>query len=398
MGLYDRDYGRFRPVRGTERQGSFGWFDGEVWKKIIIANVIVFIAQFMFVRAPTEEDLLEIPWLRDQVAEIDAIDDQEAASRYRQMVDAQRRFAGDPEYGPSSSALASEEIPEELSEDDTLIYAEKYREYMRAQLLAMAPKVSLIEDLFALSSDKVARGQVWRLFTCGFCHDRMGIYHILFNMLFLYWFGSRLERKYGSPEFTAFYVISLLVSSLAYVALDLYTNANMSAIGASGAVFGVVVLYALLYPYERIYIYFLFPVEIRWMVALYVIYDLHPVLIMLGGDEYHDGVAHAAHLGGALFGFAYWYNRWELMPTIRQAKASLGAFVPQQGGSGGGPRVLKTPFAEREKQTTPEDQRRLDEILAKISREGRESLSNEELRVLEETSRKIRVDREDEGA
>ena len=125
---------------------------------------------------------------------------------------------------------------------------------------------------------------------------------------------------------------------------------DIPAIGASGAVWGVVALYALMYPYERIYIYFLFPIEIRWLVLLYFIFDLHPVLLALSGDRQFTGVAHAAHIGG-------------------------------------GKSNNEPPKAD---ENTGD---RLDTILNKVSRHGRDALTDDERAYLEEASRKMREQR-----
>ena len=100
------------------------------------------------------------------------------------------------------------------------------------------------------------------------------------------------------------------------MALDLYTGELTPAIGASGAVWGLMALYALLYPYEQIYIYFLFPIQIRYLALIYFLFDLHPVLLALSGDRMMRGVGHAAHVGGAVFGFLYYRNHWRVMNWI----------------------------------------------------------------------------------
>ena len=94
----------------------------------------------------------------------------------------------------------------------------------------------------------VYQGQVWRLLTHAFCHDRYGVFHILFNMLFLYWFGCTLESMYGSREFLLFYLAAAVFAGLAFVGLDLYTGSRIPGIGASGAVMAVTMLYAMHFP------------------------------------------------------------------------------------------------------------------------------------------------------
>ncbi len=145
-------------------------------------------------------------------------------------------------------------------------------------------------------------------------------------MLFFYWFGSTLEVMYGSREFLLFYLSAALTASLAFVGLDLITGGAAPMIGASGAVMGVTMLFAIHYPRHVIYVMLIIPIEVRWLVCLYVIFDLHPVLLALAGDRQFTGVAHAAHLGGLAFGFLYWKRGWRLEPLIQAlADAPLGS-------------------------------------------------------------------------
>ena len=103
-----------------------------------------------------------------------------------------------------------------------------------------------------LDVDKVMAGQVWRLLTYAFLHDREALLHIVFNMLFLWWFGHEVENIYGGKEFLAFYLAAALISSLAYVLWQLVVGAHGSALGASGAVSAVVVLVAINRPLQAI--------------------------------------------------------------------------------------------------------------------------------------------------
>ncbi len=391
MGIENRDYSRTRFENfgggGSRRSSSFA--DWEVWKKIIAINVAVFLLQIFITRPATENDFRSMQYFDDEFLEY-AVDEE-------LLAEAKKESASDPNASLSESEkeIAKERQREELIE-------EKRREIVKQQLRHM-PQASVIEDWFALEADKVKQGQIWRLITTGFLHDRMGIFHILVNMLFLYWFGSRLENRYGSEEFMAIFFASLLSASFFYVALDLYTGKSVPAIGASGAVWGIVAVYALLYPYERIYIYFLFPVEIRFIVLIYFLIDLHPVLLTLSGQDRGDGIAHAAHIGGAIFGFLYWYNRWELMPFVRRLTSSLGPQVNSGRGQwansqrrNSSDRPATVPFRTSSETPTSMDakaQQKMDAILEKISREGRDSLTDDELRVLEESSREIRNQR-----
>ena len=92
-------------------------------------------------------------------------------------------------------------------------------------------QISVVQEWLELDPEKVKKGQVWRIVTGAFCHDRFGVWHILFNLLFIYWFGRRLELLYGSREFCLFYFGSVIFSSLVYVLVAFWTKDLVPAIG-----------------------------------------------------------------------------------------------------------------------------------------------------------------------
>ena len=366
MGLDGRDYARegFSSDRGgwSSSTGSAGIREWEVWKKLIAVNVIVFLLQIFFTRTAGPADFQRL----------NAEAGMSTISRFDEM--------------------------DEFAETDDLESLEEFESrFIRDRMIGS--KTSIVQEWCELDSKKVLSGQIWRPFTAGFLHNRFGVWHLLFNMLFLFWFGSRLEMRFGSAEFTAFYFASLLVSSLAYIGLDLYTQSLIPAIGASGAIWGVVALYAMLYPYEQIRIYFLFPVQIWLLALIYFIYDLHPVLLALSGENYFSGVGHAAHVGGAVFGFLYFKNGWRLMPLIDYIRGIQKPFANSQSRNyqsqnypsnvrSDGPETIKLPG--RFKRLHSEDEQRLDEILDKLSAQGQSSLTDEEQAFLEEASKKLK--------
>lgn len=226
-------------------------------------------------------------------------------------------------------------------------------------------------------------GQVWRLITYAFCHDPHSIWHILFNMLWLWAFGPELESLYGSREFLIFYLTSAVVAGLAHLSLCLALDSGTAAVGASGAVMGLAMLYALYYP-TREFIIYIFPIQARWLVTLFVIMDLFPVLGALGGEGGTDGVAHAAHLGGLAYGFLYKkfdlrYDRlfggWNFFRLFRDMnrKRSVRLYHPAE------PAEPIQNLNER-----------VDEILAKISDRGEASLTDREREILKEASRRFK--------
>lgn len=324
MGLYSRDYYR-------ELKTDSGIFGGApVVKYIIIINVVVYLLQIFVVEPPRISN-------RDFATEIQSSKDH---------------------------PLTAQEMNELLQ--DT------------------APK-PVLQKWLELDTNKVIRGgQVWRLLTHAFCHDRGSVFHILFNMLFLYWFGRTLEIMYGSREFLQFYLTAALVAALAYVGLDLYTGTSVPALGASGAVMAVVMLYTVHFPTETICIFWFFPIQMRWLMALYVIWDLHPVLLTLAGDQLFTGIGHAAHLGGLAFGFVYgWYGLridriWDRIPSMNM-KWKRNAHL----------RLYDAATPDRHLETDT-DKRRLDDVLEKISISGQDSLNEEERSILRAASERLK--------
>ena len=147
----------------------------------------------------------------------------------------------------------------------------------------------LTEALLFSPSDILTLARPWTVITYMFLHGSLT--HILFNMIALYFFGSRVEQRLGSQRFLALYFISGISGAL--VSLSFSTA---PILGASAAVFGVMLAFARFWPRDQIYIWGILPIEARWLVVI------STVIALLGIGT---GVAHFAHLGGFLGGFLY---------------------------------------------------------------------------------------------
>ncbi len=237
---------------------------------------------------------------------------------------------------------------------------------------------SVVEKWLALDTDKVMSGQVWRLLTSAFLHDRFGLWHILMNMIVLVWFGRSLELHYGSREFLFFYIAAAIFSSIAYVVIQLATGERAPAIGASGAIMAIFCLFAMWNPGYTVNIYFFIPVPIIWLLVIYVLYDLFPLIQQISTPQWRTGVAHAAHLGGVGFGFLYYKRSWNLEKIVDR-------FLPAAKSNKGKRNVKAAPRVQQEQ--SRQDQQ-VDEILAKISREGEASLTERERAILLEASKR----------
>ena len=154
-----------------------------------------------------------------------------------------------------------------------------------------------ITSMLALNSVATGRFRIWQLFTYMFMHANWS--HIIFNMFALWMFGYVLENYWGSRSFLVYYLVCGIGAGLC----NLLVPGWGLTVGASGAVYGILLAFGMLFPEERIYLYFLMPIKAKWFVIGYAAIELFEGLF------FADGVAHFAHLGGMLFGLLlilYW--------------------------------------------------------------------------------------------
>ncbi len=204
---------------------------------------------------------------------------------------------------------------------------------------------------------------VWQLVTYGFMHDTGGLSHLLFNMLGLFFFGSMVEREVGSMRMGIAYFGAMLAGGFAHLIAGWIGNGAISALGASGAVLGILVAAAVLQPNAKV-IFIIFPMTLKVLVTIVVAMDAFALLTAFR-DGGGDGVAHWVHLGGAAFGFL-----WARMGFIH----------------------VDWLERHRQKQRQATQQQELnanlhmDELLVKIQKQGISSLSDKERAFLKKMS------------
>jgi len=167
--------------------------------------------------------------------------------------------------------------------------------------------------LFALQSDLVIhRLYLWQLVTYLFLHG--GWFHIIFNMFALWMFGSDLESTWGGKKFLYYYFLTGIGAGILDVTLNALFRPGMpsATIGCSGAVYGLLLAYGMLFPERLIYLYMIIPIKAKWFV---VIMGAIEFVSSFGGPG--SGISHFAHLGGMLFGYLYLRGwslpyRWQL--------------------------------------------------------------------------------------
>jgi membrane associated rhomboid family serine protease len=235
-------------------------------------------------------------------------------------------------------------------------------------------------DVFAFSPD-AALARWWSFVTYMFLHG--GFLHLAFNMLMLFFFGPAVEERMGSPAFGLYYLLCGLGGAVFSFLVSLFTPVA-PFVGASAAVFGVSLAFAMHWPDAPIYVFPLpVPVKAKWLVLFLAVLNL---VLAIGGAD--DGVAHLAHLGGFLFGFIYLKSEERV---VRRARAAVAR-----------PRPSRPKAHARARETTPTQVERssgarrrairdeVDRVLDKISATGLESLTPEERRLLDDMSRKLR--------
>eukprot|EP01114_Cavostelium_apophysatum_P016532 TRINITY_DN4724_c0_g1_i1.p1 TRINITY_DN4724_c0_g1~~TRINITY_DN4724_c0_g1_i1.p1 ORF type:complete len:344 (-),score=24.38 TRINITY_DN4724_c0_g1_i1:54-1085(-) len=158
---------------------------------------------------------------------------------------------------------------------------------------------------FSVSLRNLQEGRVWTLITS--CFSQISAGHLLGNMLALYFIGTRLTLILGNTRFIWAYLMGGITSSVGHIWYENYWKAKplmrrreTPALGASGSVMTMAVLYGLIWPFDTIYLYFLFPVPAIALATGYVAWDFYSAY-----TESQSGVAHAGHLGGAVFGALY---------------------------------------------------------------------------------------------
>lgn len=149
---------------------------------------------------------------------------------------------------------------------------------------------SAITSLCALNALWTGRFHGWQLITYMFMHG--GLDHLLFNMFALWMFGSVLENYWGWKRFLFYYMVCGIGAGL----INLLVPGWALTVGASGAIYGLLLAFGMTFPNEYIYFYFLIPIKAKWFVTIFAVVEL------LEGFFSTGNVAHFAHLGGMVFG------------------------------------------------------------------------------------------------
>lgn len=212
----------------------------------------------------------------------------------------------------------------------------------------------------------LTRGWIWQLVTYMFLH--YGFMHLFFNMFALWMFGSTLERVLGTKTFLKYYFMTGIGGGLCYLLFNV--NSLIPTVGASGAIYGLLIGYAVLFPENLIYIWFIIPIKAKWFAVIFgameFFFSLRP------GDH----VAHLAHLGGMIVGYLY-----------LKRERFFGKLISQM-------RMRKREYEARVRRKKEEDlsnvRQEVDELLDKINRVGYDKLTRAERQKLKRASALLR--------
>ena len=225
----------------------------------------------------------------------------------------------------------------------------------------------------------------WQYLTAGFAHSPLDFGHIAATCSCCSSLGASVEEAYGPKEFLRLYLVMVIFASLAWNVVNKIagTPGIVGMYGASGAIAGVVVLFALNFPHRTILLFFVLPMPAWLFGVLAVAYDIFGA----AGRSSMPNVAYSAHLAGAAFAFIYYKQRWNF------TRWTEGRFqwLRLPSWLSGKPRLrVRRPEDEPEEDLDADLSREVDRILEKIGREGEASLTAKERRTLETASRQYR--------
>ncbi|MFO7587892.1 MAG: rhomboid family intramembrane serine protease [Gemmatimonadota bacterium] len=241
-------------------------------------------------------------------------------------------------------------------------------------------------DLLALRPDRLLL-RPWTPVTYMFVHAGFG--HVFFNMLALFFFGPPLERTWGGREFAVYYLVCGVGGAVASLLLVRLVGVS-PLVGASGAVFGLLLAFALRWPDAPIYIWFLFPVKAKYFVGFLALVTFW---FTVKASRAGGSTAHWAHLGGLVAGWAW--LRWG-----ERAERSVGRLRSRARRAGRGIEAVGEERARRKRPGPAQRRRRpspdgdtldeVDRILDKIKEKGIDALSEQERAFLDDMSRRYR--------
>lgn len=220
--------------------------------------------------------------------------------------------------------------------------------------------------------------KVWQVFTYMFLHG--GLLHLFFNLLILFMFAGELERVWGSKAFLKYYIYSGLGAGIFISLMNFYVFENYQmmpvTIGASGALYAILLAYGLMWPDREVLLYFLFPVKIKYLLLFLGLLEFFGTVTTARGAG--GNISHIGHVGGLISGFIILFYKSDILkPGTGTSKVKKEGFISS---------FLKRHRNDRKKKEIEnriKAKKIIDKLLEKIAREGMSSLTPEEKRDLE---------------
>ncbi|MFC1550095.1 rhomboid family intramembrane serine protease [Candidatus Neomarinimicrobiota bacterium] len=222
-----------------------------------------------------------------------------------------------------------------------------------------------IVNVFGLSSGSIWP-MIWQPITYMFMHG--GFWHVAINMFVLWMFGSELEFTWGRKNFLKYYFITGIGSGMIWLILNI-GNPQSVLIGASGAIYGILMAYGLMFPNRTVYLYFLFPIKVKWFVIF-----IGAVAFFSSMND-ASNISHITHLSGMIIGYLYLNTNSNWKKLKFNFRKLIIEFKTEQ--------KVKT----REKKQGIE--REINKILEKINEVGFDNLTKNERETLERSSRQL---------
>lgn len=221
----------------------------------------------------------------------------------------------------------------------------------------------VLETYFALQPEMVSRFWIWQLITYSFLHA--DFFHLLFNMLALWMFGSELENHWNSEIFLKLYIFASFLGGLLTYLVDFWWPQGI-VLGASGGVYGLLIAYAMIWPNREILFMMIFPLKAKYFVF---------ILMLMIAFAQGGRVAHMAHAGGLLGGFLF-IRYFQILSNLFQWNFSLSRYLQKR----------KFQKYQEEMEMRTNSKQKVDELLEKISKQGMKSLTKKEKAFLHEAS------------
>ncbi|MDP6727071.1 MAG: rhomboid family intramembrane serine protease [Candidatus Marinimicrobia bacterium] len=205
---------------------------------------------------------------------------------------------------------------------------------------------------------------IWQPVTYMFIHG--DVFHVLINMFVLWMFGSEMESIWGRKQFLRYYFLTGVGSGLVWLLFNIGQSYSV-LIGASGAIYGILLAYGMMFPNRTVYLYFMIPIKVKWFVIFL------GAVAFLSSFNNHSNISHITHLSGMVIGFAYLRYYWHWKDIRFSVYKQLKEF--------------KISIKDRKNQNTLKMQQQIDHLLDKINKTGYDNLTDEEKDLLYKASK-----------